>query len=91
MQSLLPERLVKLYILHMPQFFVGVWRMVSRFLEKATPLEKVVIVTNEEEQKDFVKEIGEEVLPEEYGGQAKFVALQDVTVPPLDDESLKME
>ncbi|XP_044488439.1 CRAL-TRIO domain-containing protein YKL091C [Mangifera indica] len=91
LQAYYPERLGKLYILHMPQIFVSVWRMVSRFLEKAT-LEKIMIVTNEEERKDFVEEVGEEVLPEDFGGRAKLVALQDVTLPPpLNDESSKME
>ncbi|EEF29185.1 aspartate semialdehyde dehydrogenase, putative [Ricinus communis] len=58
-------------------------QMVSRFLEKAT-LEKIVIVSNEEERINFIKEIGEEALPEEYGGQAKLVALQDVVMPQLE-------
>ncbi|KAK0574610.1 hypothetical protein LWI29_026178 [Acer saccharum] len=84
LQAYYPERLAKCYILHMPRFFVSVWRMVSRFLEKAT-LEKIVIVTNEEEKKDLMREIGEEVMPEEYGGRAELIALQDVTVPHLTD------
>ncbi|KAJ9153036.1 hypothetical protein P3X46_026525 [Hevea brasiliensis] len=83
LQAYYPERLAKLYILHMPRFFVSVWRMVSRFLEKAT-MEKIVIVSNEEERTNFIKEIGEESLPEEYGGQAMLVALQDVTLPQLE-------
>ncbi|KAJ4846076.1 hypothetical protein Tsubulata_027400 [Turnera subulata] len=83
LQAYYPERLAKCYILHMPWFFVSVWRMVSRFLEKAT-LEKIVIVTNDEERLDFVKQIGEEVLPEEYGGRAKLVPIQDVVLPPLE-------
>lgn len=45
---------------------------------------QVVIVTNEEERNFFVKEIGEEVLPEEYGGRAMLVDPQDVTVPPVE-------
>lgn len=48
---------------------------------------QIVIVTNEEEMKNFVKDIGEEVLPEEYGGRAKLVAVQDVTLPQLEDAS----
>ncbi|KAM4108958.1 hypothetical protein ACB094_03G084900 [Castanea mollissima] len=79
LQAYYPERLSKCFILHMPRFFVSVWRMVSRFLEKAT-LEKIVIVTNEDERQDFIKEVGEEVLPEEYGGRAKLVAIQDVVL-----------
>ncbi|KAI7748974.1 hypothetical protein M8C21_033891 [Ambrosia artemisiifolia] len=84
LQAYYPERLKKCYILSMPWFFVSVWKMVSRFLEKAT-LEKVVIVTNEEEKQQFIREVGEDVLPEEYGGLAKFVAVQDVVLPPLED------
>lgn len=83
LQAYYPERLAKSFILHMPRFFVSVWRMVSRFLEKAT-LEKIVIVTNEDERQDFIKEVGEEVLPEEYGGRAKLVAIQDVVLAPLE-------
>ncbi|XP_028767172.1 SEC14 cytosolic factor [Neltuma alba] len=76
LQAYYPERLAKCYLVHMPQFFVAVWRLVSRFLEKAT-LEKIVIVSSEEERREFVREIGEEILPEEYGGRAKLVPLQD--------------
>jgi len=85
LQAYYPERLAKCFILNMPKFFVSVWRLVSRFLEKAT-LEKIVIVTNEDERKDFIKEIGEEALPEEYGGRAKLIALQDVVLSPLEDQ-----
>ncbi|RVW89265.1 hypothetical protein CK203_032659 [Vitis vinifera] len=84
MQSYYPERLARCFILNMPGFFVSVWRMVSYFLEKAT-LEKIVIVSNEAERRDFIKEIGEEALPEEYGGRSNLIALQDVTLNPLED------
>lgn len=84
LQTYYPERLAKCYILNMPQFFVSVWRIVSRFLEAAT-LEKVVIVTNDNERRDFIMEIGEEALPEEYGGRGQLVALQDVVLTPLED------
>ncbi|KAM7463396.1 hypothetical protein LguiA_031517 [Lonicera macranthoides] len=85
LQAYYPERLAKCFILDMPWFFLSVWRMVSHFLEKAT-LEKIVIVSNEEERREFIREIGEEVLPEEYGGRAKLVALQEVLLSPLEDE-----
>ncbi|KAF9594052.1 hypothetical protein IFM89_027026 [Coptis chinensis] len=79
LQAYYPERLAKFYILSMPWFFVSAWKMISLFLEKAT-LEKVVIVSSQDERKTFIKEIGEETLPEEYGGRAKLIALQDVTL-----------
>nr|GMD24790.1 CRAL-TRIO domain-containing protein YKL091C isoform X1 [Ipomoea batatas]GMD26392.1 CRAL-TRIO domain-containing protein YKL091C isoform X1 [Ipomoea batatas]GMD26582.1 CRAL-TRIO domain-containing protein YKL091C isoform X1 [Ipomoea batatas] len=82
LQAYYPERLAKFYLLHMPLFFVAVWKLVSRFLEKAT-LEKIMIVSNEEERLQFIREVGEDVLPEEYGGNSNFVAMQDVVVNPL--------
>ncbi|OMO93944.1 hypothetical protein COLO4_16611 [Corchorus olitorius] len=81
LQSYFPERLAKMYALHIPRFFVSVWKMVCRFLDKATQ-EKIVIVTNEDEKKCFVEEVGEEAVPIEYGGKAKLTAIQDV--PPLE-------
>ncbi|XP_016493983.1 SEC14 cytosolic factor isoform X1 [Nicotiana tabacum] len=79
LQAYYPERLATCYLLHMPQFFVTVWRFVCRFLEKATQ-EKIRIVRSEEEREEFIREVGEDVLPEEYGGRAKIVLLQDVAV-----------
>lgn len=82
LQAYYPERLAKCYIVHMPRFFVSIWRMVSYFLEKAT-LEKIKIVTNEEERREFIQDIGEGTLPEVYGGRAKLVPIQDVVLTPL--------
>ncbi|KAL7602900.1 SEC14 cytosolic factor [Lactuca sativa] len=83
LQAYYPERLARLYILNMPRFFVSVWKMISHFLEKAT-LDKIMIVRNEDERKRFVIEVGKEALPEELGGEAKLVALQDVEAPRLE-------
>ncbi|KAG2297937.1 hypothetical protein Bca52824_034409 [Brassica carinata] len=66
LQSYYPERLGKCYILHMPGFFLTVWKFICRFLEEATQ-EKIVIITDEEEERKFKEEIGVDVLPEEYG------------------------
>ncbi|KAI3946498.1 hypothetical protein MKX01_017714 [Papaver californicum] len=87
LQSYYPERLAKCYIINMPWFFVSVWKMISVFLEKKT-LEKIVIVGNEEEErKSFINEVGEDTLPEEYGGLAKLTAIQDVTVHHLPESN----
>ncbi|KAK4736342.1 hypothetical protein R3W88_000039 [Solanum pinnatisectum] len=79
LQAYYPERLATCYILHMPQFFVTVWRFICRFLDKATQ-RKMRIVVSEEQKQGFIREVGEDVLPEEYGGRAKLVLLQDVVV-----------
>ncbi|KAL0540361.1 hypothetical protein IC582_024598 [Cucumis melo] len=82
LQNYYPERLGKCFILNMPWFFVSIWRMVSRFVDTAT-LKNILIVSNEEEKRNMIEEVGEDVLPIEYGGKAKFFALQDVVVPHL--------
>ncbi|KAF3793751.1 SEC14 cytosolic factor [Nymphaea thermarum] len=76
LQDYYPERLAKLYIMNMPRILIGIWRMLSKFLDKAT-LEKIAMVSSKEEKMEMVKEIGEEILPVEYGGSAKLVPLQD--------------
>ncbi|KAL3623040.1 hypothetical protein CASFOL_031856 [Castilleja foliolosa] len=58
----------------MPGFFKRVWSFVLRFLEKATQ-EKIVILTSEVERREIIRDIGDEALPEEYGGKAKLVLL----------------
>ena len=47
---------------------------------------QVVIVSNEDEKEEFIREVGEEALPTEYGGRAKLVALQDVVLTPKENE-----
>lgn len=44
---------------------------------------QIVIVSNEEERREFIKDVGEDVLPEEYGGRARLIALQDAVLPSL--------
>ena len=46
---------------------------------------QIVIVTNDDERLQFIKEVGEDTLPEEYGGRAKLRVLQDVQLAPLDN------
>ncbi|PWA88573.1 CRAL-TRIO lipid binding domain-containing protein [Artemisia annua] len=76
-QTYYPERLAKLYMLNMPWFFRGVWKMVALALEKET-LDKVMIVSNEKERTQFMAEIGEDALPKEFGGNAKLQAYKDI-------------
>ncbi|KAL9256136.1 hypothetical protein AKJ16_DCAP02518 [Drosera capensis] len=40
----------------------------------------IMFVYSEEEKREFVKHVGEDIVPEEYGGKAKLVAIQDVTI-----------
>lgn len=57
---------------------------VSRTQTSSNCCDQIVIVTNEEERRELVSDIGEEALPEEYGGQAKLIHLQDVEIEPFE-------
>ncbi|KAL5726665.1 hypothetical protein ACHQM5_009687 [Ranunculus cassubicifolius] len=74
-----PGHLEKLFIVGMPKFFVGIWKMISYFIDQSV-LDRTLIVEKEEDRKISLQEIGIETLPEEYGGRAKLIPLQDVTV-----------
>ncbi|CAN6479817.1 unnamed protein product [Victoria cruziana] len=76
LQDYYPERLARLYVMSMPRILISIWNMLSRFLDKAT-LDKIVMVNGREAEKEMLEEIGESILPAEYGGSAEMVALQD--------------
>ena len=38
------------------------------------------IIMSEEQKQEFIREVGEDVVPTEYGGRAELVLLQDVVV-----------
>jgi hypothetical protein len=46
---------------------------------------QIVIISNEDEKKEFISDVGEDILPEEYGGRAKLVPIQDVEVISLEN------
>lgn len=75
-QAYYPGILAKCYIWDMPRFFVSIWNVISSFLEKTTT-EMITIVNTEDEKRELVEEIGEDVIPVAYGGKAKFVTIQD--------------
>lgn len=79
--------IASIVLLHMKTILhvFGSW-ITSLTLDSAcfVMFKQIVIVSNEDEHTDFIQEIGEEALPEEYGGQAKLTALQDVILPQLE-------
>ncbi|MCL7045587.1 hypothetical protein MKW94_017420 [Papaver nudicaule] len=52
----------------------------SRYLNVTLVQFTVIIVSKEEHRIDFIKQIGEETLGEDYGGQGKLILVQDVAV-----------
>ncbi|XP_076904457.1 CRAL-TRIO domain-containing protein YKL091C-like [Bidens hawaiensis] len=77
LQDYYPERLGKLFIVHVPYVFMTVWKMVYPFIDEKTKA-KIVFVENKQLTSTLMKDIDEDQLPEIYGGDLKLVPIQDV-------------
>ncbi|KAJ6340561.1 hypothetical protein OIU77_008345 [Salix suchowensis] len=71
MQAYYPERIAKMYMLFMPRFFQSVWNIVCLYLDKGMREKTEIVEKNEKARMEFVRKIGEEVLPREFGGRAQ--------------------
>lgn len=76
LQDYYPERLGKLFIVHVPYVFMTVWKMVYPFIDEKTK-KKIVFVENKQLKSTLLKDIDENELPEVYGGNLKLVPIQD--------------
>ncbi|XP_076898160.1 sec14 cytosolic factor-like [Bidens hawaiensis] len=77
LQDYYPERLGKLFIVHVPYVFMTAWKMVYPFIDEKTKA-KIVFVENKQLKSTLMKDIDEDQLPEIYGGHLKLVPIQDV-------------
>ncbi|XP_076893610.1 CRAL-TRIO domain-containing protein YKL091C-like [Bidens hawaiensis] len=77
LQDYYPERLGKLFIVHVPYVFMTVWKMVYPFIDEKTKA-KIVFVENKQLKSTLMKDIDEDQLPEIYGGNLKLAPIQDV-------------
>ncbi|KAL8230462.1 hypothetical protein R6Q57_000240 [Mikania cordata] len=76
LQDYYPERLGKMFILHVPYVFMAAWKMVYPFIDEKTK-EKIVFVENKQLKSTLLKDIDENQLPEIYGGNLKLVPIHD--------------
>ncbi|CAH1423097.1 unnamed protein product [Lactuca virosa] len=76
LQDYYPERLGKLFIVHVPYVFMTVWKMVYPFIDEKTK-KKIVFVENKQLKSTLMKDIDENQIPEIYGGNLKLVPIQD--------------
>ncbi|KAF5793055.1 putative CRAL-TRIO lipid binding domain, CRAL/TRIO domain, CRAL/TRIO domain superfamily [Helianthus annuus] len=77
LQDYYPERLGKLFILHVPYVFMTAWKMVYPFIDEKTK-QKIVFVENKQLKSTLLKDIDEDQLPDIYGGNLKLAPIQDV-------------
>ncbi|KAJ3068291.1 cytosolic factor, phosphatidylinositol/phosphatidylcholine transfer protein [Podochytrium sp. JEL0797] len=66
-QNYYPETLGKMFIINAPVLFQGVWAVVKNMLDEQTVAKISILGANY--QKELVEVIGEENLPQEYGGK----------------------
>ncbi|KAI3463523.1 hypothetical protein Pfo_020186 [Paulownia fortunei] len=76
LQDYYPERLGKLFIIHVPYIFMTVWKIIYPFIDKNTK-KKIVFVENKRLQATLREEIDESQVPEIYGGRLQLVPIQD--------------
>ncbi|XP_062110825.1 uncharacterized protein LOC133822491 [Humulus lupulus] len=76
LQDCYPERLGKLFLVHVPYIFMTAWKMVYPFIDKNTK-KKIVFVDNKKLKATLLNDIDEEQLPEIYGGKLSLVPTQD--------------
>eukprot|EP00250_Pteridium_aquilinum_P012917 c21028_g1_i3 orf=188-958(+) len=80
LQNYYPERLGALYMINVPKFFHGIWKVVSRFLDKPTK-EKIVFVEDHKMTEVLLLEVDAATLPSMFGGKSELVLIQDAHVP----------
>ncbi|KAI4986691.1 hypothetical protein ZWY2020_019321 [Hordeum vulgare] len=70
MQSYYPERLGRVFLIHVPYMFMAAWKMVYPFIDDRTR-KKFVFVADKDLDSTLRGAIKESQLPEEYGGNLK--------------------
>ncbi|KAL6636509.1 hypothetical protein ACP70R_024081 [Stipagrostis hirtigluma subsp. patula] len=73
MQSYYPERLGRVFLIHVPYVFMAAWKIVYPFIDDNTK-KKFVFVSDKELDKTLREAIDETQLPEMYGGKLKLVS-----------------
>ncbi|XP_076940389.1 uncharacterized protein LOC143609546 [Bidens hawaiensis] len=76
LQDYYPERLGKMFVVHVPYVFMAAWKMIYPFIDEKTK-KKIVFVENKQLTSTLLKDIDESQLPDIYGGKLKLVPIQD--------------
>ncbi|XP_073145652.1 uncharacterized protein [Henckelia pumila] len=76
LQDCYPERLGKLFIVHVPYIFMTAWKMVYPFIDKNTK-KKIIFVDDKNLQSTLIQDIDETQLPDTFGGELKLIPIQD--------------
>lgn len=74
LQDYYPERLGKVFIIHVPYVFMTMWKVISPFIDKNTK-KKIVFVENNRLEATLLEDIDESQLPDIYGGKLQLVPI----------------
>lgn len=80
LQDYYPERLGKVFMIHVPYVFWTLWKMIYPFIDKQTK-KKIIFVEDQHLKETLLKDIDESQLPEIYGGMLSLVPAQDCVAP----------
>lgn len=73
MQNYYPERLGRVFLIHVPYVFMAAWKIVYPFIDDNTK-KKFVFVSDKDLDRTLRDAIDESQLPEVYGGRLKLVS-----------------
>ncbi|CAM6082807.1 unnamed protein product [Calypogeia fissa] len=76
LQAHYPERIQKIFVVHVPYIYWGVWKTVNKFIDKRTR-EKLVFVEDKNLVAVLSKDIDKDQLPKFCGGELDLVPIQD--------------
>ncbi|CAL9085955.1 unnamed protein product [Musa textilis] len=76
MQNYYPERLGRVFLVHVPYLFMKAWKIIYPFIDKNTR-KKFVFVEDRNLRATLLEDIEENQLPEIYGGKLPLVPIQD--------------
>ncbi|EPS66668.1 hypothetical protein M569_08110, partial [Genlisea aurea] len=76
LQDYYPERLGKLYMVHVPYIFMAAWKMVYPFIDNVTK-KKIVFVEDKKLRLTLLQDIEESQLPDTYGGKLQLVPIHE--------------
>lgn len=72
LQNYYPERLGKVFLIHVPSLFMKAWKIIYPFIDKNTR-NKFIFVEDKNLKASLLEDIDEDQLPEIYGGKLKLI------------------
>ncbi|KAI3966055.1 hypothetical protein MKW92_019831 [Papaver armeniacum] len=76
LQDNYPERLQKVYLVHVPSVFMAGWKLIYPFIDSNTR-KKIVFVETKNLRSTLLEDIDESQLPEVYGGKQPLVPIEE--------------